>query len=285
MSKIIIVDDDPAMNLLAEGLTYRGHEVKMCSSPSDALQNRAALADADVVILDILMPWEDESTSITQTPGPSGMKILKELRKLNSQLPVIALSAIQDATVIEALKDDPCTTFISKWDSHPIRDMIKIINERLGIKQDTPPARPFIVHGRDDKTKLAIKNYLQNILHLPEPIILHEAPSLGRTIIEKFEETSAASDLVFVLLTPDDQGGVAGESNDQKRRARQNVIFEMGYFIGTLGRRSGRVLLLHIGPLELPSDLAGVVYIDITHGIESAGETIRKELAHVLPNS
>jgi hypothetical protein len=40
--------------------------------------------------------------------------------------------------------------------------------------------------------------------------------------------------------------------------------------------------LLYKGPLEIPSDLSGLIYIDITGGIDAAGETIRKELRHVL---
>lgn len=57
-----------------------------------------------------------------------------------------------------------------------------------------------------------------------------------------------------------------------KRRARQNVIFELGFFLGVLGRESGRVILLYVNPLELPSDLSGLIYIDVTNGIESAGK-------------
>jgi predicted nucleotide-binding protein len=60
-----------------------------------------------------------------------------------------------------------------------------------------------------------------------------------------------------VLLTPDDVAVTTG-SNDAKRRSRQNVIFEMGFFCAAFGRRSGRVILLHKGPIELPSDIAGV---------------------------
>ena len=139
----------------------------------------------------------------------------------------------------------------------------------------------FIVHGHDDKMKLELKNYIQNTLHLPEPIILHEKPNLGRTIIQKFEDYAAISSIVFVILTPDDIGASEHDSDDTKRRARQNVIFEMGYFLGTLGRESGRVLLLYRPPLELPSDISGVVYINISNGVDKAGEEIRQEIENV----
>jgi predicted nucleotide-binding protein len=84
--------------------------------------------------------------------------------------------------------------------------------------------------------------------------------------------------LVFVLLTPDDVVANPSDPDDQKRRARQNVIFELGFFLGKLGRGSGKVLLLHKGPLDIPSDIIGIEYIDIANGIVSAGETIRREL-------
>lgn len=139
-------------------------------------------------------------------------------------------------------------------------------------------ARIFIVHGHDDSTTLELKNYIQNKLRLGEPTILHEQPSLGRTIMEKFEHFAKETDLVFVLLTPDDKAASLQDPENEKIRARQNVIFEMGFFLGKLERKSGRVLLLHKGELEIPSDISGLVYIDISDGIEAAGEIIRGEL-------
>jgi predicted nucleotide-binding protein len=114
-----------------------------------------------------------------------------------------------------------------------------------------------------------------------EPIVLRDQASGGKTIIEKFEECAHRIDCVFVLLTPDDMGGLVG-TNDEKRRSRQNVIFEAGFFYGKLDRLSGRVLLLHKGPLELPSDISGVVLINIENGVVAAGENIRMEVAALL---
>ena len=108
---------------------------------------------------------------------------------------------------------------------------------------------------------------------MDEPIILAEKASGGLTIIEKFERYSDECNLVFILLTPDDK-----YTSDNKCRARQNVIFEMGYFLGKLGRKSGQVILLYKGNLELPNDISGLVYINIDNGIEAAGEQIRREI-------
>ena len=92
-----------------------------------------------------------------------------------------------------------------------------------------------------------------------EPIILHEQPDSGKTIIEKFERDSDVG-FAVILLSPDDMGYKKDDgAKKAKPRARQNVIFELGYFVGKLGRN--KVMALKRGDdLEVPSDLSGVVY-------------------------
>lgn len=118
--------------------------------------------------------------------------------------------------------------------------------------------RIFVVHGHDGEMKESIARTLEK-LGL-ESIILREKPSKGRTIIEKFEDYSDVN-FAVVLLSPDDKGCPKSEFPDgAKPRARQNVIFELGFFIGKLGRN--RVAALYRGKdTEIPSDYDGVVYI------------------------
>jgi len=225
------------------------------------------------------MSWPEDRTATSLSGAhTAGMEVLREIRKRNKEIPVIVYSATQDAALIDAIEADLHTSYLSKWETQSIRELIQRIHCELGISDKLLSPQPFIVHGHNESTKLTLKNYLQNTLLLPEPIILHEKPNLGRTIIEKFEEYAAMSVLVFVLLTPDDVTASDSDTDEVKRRARQNVIFELGYFLGILGRRSGCIFLLYHPPLELPSDLCGVVYIDISKGIEAAGEEIRREV-------
>ena len=283
MAQITIIDDDLAMEILAENLRYLGHNVERFSSAKDALENIDAIVNRDLIVLDIIMerPIDAQNAGISGVLT-TGMEIYQSVRTKHSHLPIIVHSATTDTGLVNLLSRDPYTTFLSKWSSPSLADVISRIEAALGIKSSIPPPRAFIVHGHDEETKLAVKNYLQNTLKLPEPIILHEQPNLGRTVIEKFEHHAAQSNLAFIVLTPDDKIADANSSNDGKRRARQNVIFELGFFLGTLGRSTGRIFLLHKGPLDLPSDLSGVIYIDVTNGVEAAGEKIRKELEHVL---
>jgi predicted nucleotide-binding protein len=111
----------------------------------------------------------------------------------------------------------------------------------------------FVVHGHDEAAREAVARFIQSLGF--EPIILSERANEGRTVIEKFE---AHSDVGFavVLLTPDDEGCEKGGAPGP--RARQNVVLELGYFIGRLGRK--HVCALKRGELEIPSDFHGVVY-------------------------
>lgn len=116
----------------------------------------------------------------------------------------------------------------------------------------------FIVHGHDEGALQSLARFLEK-LDL-QVIILREQPNQGRTIIEKYEQSAEEVGFAVVLMTPDDMGA-AVSSDGQNQRARQNVIFELGYFAGKLGR--GRVCLLRKGNVEIPSDLFGVVYTDM----------------------
>lgn len=115
----------------------------------------------------------------------------------------------------------------------------------------------FIVHGHNTSVQLSVARTLDK-LGL-NPIILHEQPNAGRTIIEKFEANSNVG-FAIILLTDDDEGKLKTEI-DLKSRARQNVVLELGYFIGKLGR--DRVLPLHSEGVELPSDIHGLLYVPI----------------------
>jgi predicted nucleotide-binding protein len=282
MAKIAIIDDDMAMDILVDALRYNGQDALRLKSAKEALNRLDELTACDLIILDIIMPWPTRSRRKgVHAPRTAGMEVLVQLRAKRRDLPVIALSATQDESIVSAIKSDRRSTFLSKWNGHTIQDIIERITQTLHLERLADGPRVFIVHGHDETAKLQLKNYLQNTLKYPEPTILHEQPNRGRTIIEKFEDFAAASSVVFVLLTPDDAGAAITDTNEQKHRARQNVIFELGFFLGRLGRQSGKVILLHKGAVELPSDIAGLVYIDITAGIEAAGELIRREVQHV----
>jgi predicted nucleotide-binding protein len=144
----------------------------------------------------------------------------------------------------------------------------------------------FIVHGTDHGPMSELKAMLAAAGL--KPIVLSDQPSGGRTLMEKLEEYSNVG-YAFVILTPDDLGGIYESGGKWSRptrfrsflknaypRARQNVILELGYFLGKLGR--DRVSCLLKKPLEQPSDIHGVVYIRFEKSLEEVRSEILKEL-------
>lgn len=131
-------------------------------------------------------------------------------------------------------------------------------NSAAGLETYAMPdnRKIFLVHGHAEEPKHAVAGFLRSVGL--EVIILHEKPNEGKTIIEKFEKHSDVG-LAVVLLTPDDIGASAEHPTDMHARARQNVILELGYFMGKLGR--GKVCCLYVEGVEKPSDYDGVLYV------------------------
>jgi predicted nucleotide-binding protein len=122
--------------------------------------------------------------------------------------------------------------------------------------------RVFLVHGHDEAVIHDVARFLER-LDL-DIIVLREQPNAGRTIIEKFVDYSDVG-FAVVLLTADDRGGtVTAPVESQRPRARQNVIFELGYFLGKLGRK--RVGVLYREGVEIPSDYSGVLFTPLDAG-------------------
>jgi predicted nucleotide-binding protein len=137
--------------------------------------------------------------------------------------------------------------------------------------------RVFVVHGHDHGPRDSVARVIERLGFVA--VILEEQPDGGlRTIIEKFE---AYTDVQFavVILTPDDMGGAKG--GPAQPRARQNVILELGYFIGTLGRE--RVVAIVVGDMETPSDVGSTMYIKFDKDNAWKGRVAREMGAAGLP--
>lgn len=161
-------------------------------------------------------------------------------------------------------------------------------DEVLGAKSAAVPAKPnatassnkvFIVHGHDEQAKTELEVLLTEMGL--QPVVLHRQADGGQTLIEKFEKHADVG-YAFILLTPDEIAYVVSEEakadGDRKKeyRARPNVIFEFGYFVGRLGR--ARTCCLYRSPVVVPSDLSGLIYKPFNKSIEEVAYAITKEL-------
>lgn len=189
------------------------------------------------------------------------------------------LDSEQYQTALRILNDIPTQSDISNFEI--VRAQLRrlqnfLINfrdrqyaeaRRLARAQSITPATPhpepagqsiFLAHGHDhasrDKVELVLNDLRQDV------VLLHKETEPGLvTIIEMFERKAEKAGYAIILLTPDDVGATVNTPSAVQARARQNVIFELGYFVGKLGR--DRVAILRHPSVEFLSELHGVLTI------------------------
>jgi predicted nucleotide-binding protein len=159
--------------------------------------------------------------------------------------------------------------------------VLKSIDERLDV-YETPMTAPaghpvavnapiFLVHGRDLRRRETVRRFLETVTDRTI-VVLAEQPNRGQDLLGKLLSQAQDAGFAVVLLTADDLGGL--EDDEPKPRARQNVVFELGLFVGLLGR--DKVAALNDPRIEIPTDFSGVAYIPIE------GESWQIELAREL---
>jgi len=250
MSAKLLLADNKRNDLAnwSKSLRNLGYEVKPANSIRVA--QRSFTEDSiDLAVVDLRMQ-DDENPK-----DRSGLELAKEFART---VPVILLAAKPDWEVIHkavrALDRDRAGRIDLVAKSEGPEELVRVIQKKL-------VPRIFIVHGHDDVARMETVGFVQAIGL--DPVVLEPLAGKGQTIIEKFEGSSNVA-YALVLLTPDDVGGTAVDPPELKLRARQNVIFELGFFIGRLGRE--RVTVLRKGEVEIPSNYKGVQYLPLDDG-------------------
>ena len=140
------------------------------------------------------------------------------------------------------------------------------------IPEPTASRTVFLIHGHDELNLLRLSKLLKDRWKL-DSIVLKDKPGKGRTLIQKFEEEAPAASFAIALLSPDD---VVQGTGSEYPQARPNVVFELGWFYGRLGR--DRVCILLRAKTKIHSDLDGISRIDFVESIEEIADQIDKEL-------
>jgi len=133
----------------------------------------------------------------------------------------------------------------------------------------------FISHGQSHLWK-DVARYIDKELEY-ETLILQEQPNKGRTIIEKLEDELEDCDFAIIIMTAED------EQADGKMRTRQNIVHEIGFCQGHLGREN--VLVLKQRGVEGFTNISGIVYEEfVGDNIKSAFQKIEQELDEMYEN-
>ena len=116
--------------------------------------------------------------------------------------------------------------------------------------------RVFVVCGTDGEMKQAVTNALTKLRLVP--VVMCEEPSQGRKIVERFQDYADVG-FAVVLLSPDDSVYAKDElSTKRKLRPQQEVVFELGFLLGTLGKRNVLVFCRESANFDGPTDFEGI---------------------------
>ena len=241
---ILFADNHPQfLSCRKTWLEQAGYRVLTASNPHEARRILNS-THVDLAILDIRLEDDKDEKDI------SGLLLARDSAR---SVPKIMLTRYPSIHGVRAALSPNvpggavAADYITKSDDHTA--FLRAVEVALRQKV-------FLVHGYDEEAKNAVVLWLRE-LGL-RPIVLRDQPDAGRAILEKLEDYARVG-FAIALLTPDDFGGSQQTLQDTKLRARQNVIFELGYCIGKLGRR--RVCMLYKDCVEIPSDYHGVLYI------------------------
>jgi predicted nucleotide-binding protein len=279
--KILLIDDDALeTEAVRDALVHYFPEISVdiVNTERGFRDRLKAILDSppDLVILDVMLRWSDASSEPSAPPNElgdfasyrSGLRCHRLLAQNDEtkNIPTILYTVLERGDIAEELRNMPQNVVYLKKESDS-SPLIRLTRSLLQLKSQmtfsTKSAiqKVFLVHGHDEESKETAARFVERLGLIA--VILNEQTSAGRTIIEKFERHSEVS-FALVLLTPDDVGATKGQLDRSKSRARQNVIFELGYFLGKLGRE--RVCALYKGEIEIPSDYNAVIYIPMDSG-------------------
>jgi|SRR6185295_6819791 len=250
MAKILLADNVPEeLREWAAVLRGEGYEVVEASSvqaAKDILDQR----EVDLAVLDLHLERVDDSSD------ESGLRLAQAYR---ASRPIIMLTGLPTIdAAIEALQRDgrsaPAVAFVRKQQDGP-RALLRAVRQAIVPKV-------FVSHGQDDRATAEVVKFLED--GGAHAVVLREQAVASQTILEVFEK-HAHVQFAVILVTPDDEGARKGEK--LQPRARQNVIFELGFFLAKLGRNRVVALCKREGePIELPSNYHGVLYREMDPG-------------------
>lgn len=260
--KVLLVDDEKnTSEKIIELLFKNNHSIDYFGTAYDIYNTLNPFSEScyDLAIIDLMLP---------PTYKLEGISLLKYLKTTIPKLPIIMISQKNNSmtSIVNEAFMLGINCFFDKNDENFFIDLL-IKTKEIESKMNN---KIFISHGHNELLKFKLKDFVQNKLYR-EPLILSEMANNGLTIVEKLERASNYCNAAIILLTKDD------ETKDGGMRARQNVIHEIGFFQGKLGRKN--VILLCEEGVEIFSNISGIVRISFSlNHFEETYEDLRREL-------
>ncbi len=259
VKKILIVDDEEIVRLAYKNeLMQRGYEVETSDSGESALE----ILDANwpgILVSDIIMP------------GMDGLSLLKKVKKIDKEIPVILITGHGDIPMAVQAIHDGAYEFLEKpFDTDRFADMVKRAMEKRKLVLEVKNLRSVIDSQKEPERKIIGKspkmvelaNTIENIANCDVDIIIYGETGTGKDLVARYlHDCSQRKNKNFVAINC---GGLP-------ETIIESELFghEPGAFTGANKRR--------IGKFEYAQ--GGTVFLD---EIESMPLHLQVKLLHVL---
>lgn len=263
--RIIVANDDDSLHSEITGLLKgQGYELIRIDDLDEA-QDKILSGAADFLFLNF-----DTGSKTNLKSGGSVFLQYLQLRKISiptvvvsrQTAPVHSLVAgldfvrrVIDRDILHVSLRMICEAFEQPLSSGEVSFPKNLGNNRNGEHPEI-----FIIHGREHRHRKRVVGLLESLG--VRPTYLEGEPLNGQVIIESIEKHAEQSVFAISLFSGDDVGRLSSQARGLRKRARQNVVFETGIFIGKLSRR--RVVILREDDVEVPSDLHGVLTLNLS---------------------
>jgi len=270
-NEVLWVDDDRfALTSMGFWLTDRGYEVIPARTPAEAIRFlRSNCSGIGCAILDLFLPGPSSSIE------PSGLRLARQIKREWPGIPLLCLSNVVLAPAVEWFSTFGAGYFHKHELNTSMRPFMRTIEELMMGRK--PPPGTLVVHGRADRLLAELRGYLSDELRWTDIRVLSEIPSARRSLVQKFSDEAREAELIFVLLSPED---VTFASADQQksREGKADLVFELGYILGSSKRRSCKIVVLTTVGASLPVPVDDIAVIDVAAGLRSAARLLRLEL-------
>src|SRR2546422_6715209 len=200
MSKrsILVVDDDRSVrSYLSDFLSSCGYNVECAESGDQAVARLSAGYVPSLIVLDIVMP------------GISGIETLESVKKINSSISVIILSAAgQTKTVVDAMKMGAADFLVKPFEEQELELAIENVVEKQKLKEEVKTLKrqldSYVAAGDILSTNprvLKIKEIAKHVADTDVPVLISGESGVGKEVFARFIHShSSRHDKPFVKV-------------------------------------------------------------------------------------
>src|SRR5215467_13755890 len=227
---ILVVDDDRSVRgYLSDFLTSCGHIVECLESGDQCLARLTAGNIPSLLVLDVVMP------------GLSGIEVLEGLKKINSPVPVIILSAVgQTKTVVDAMKMGAADFLVKPFEEQELELAIENVFEKYSLREEVRTLKRQLDHFAEYSDVLStnprmtrVREIARHVADTDVPVLLLGESGVGKEVLARFiHNNSSRKDQPFVKVN------CAALPNDLLES--ELFGYEKGAFTGAMNEKPGK---------------------------------------------